>query len=156
MAQDYKYRIEPIWANNDYYVRNLVENMRRQDKEELEKIGVKDVHMEVRESILASDEAYVAYDNHGMVIVIYGVISRKPGGQIWCLGTNNFYKYKKSFVCTCNGLFKKWRRKYHVLWNFVSKENTLSIRWLSACGARFDKGYMVGDNEFWKFAIGGE
>ena len=43
-----------------------------------------------------------------------------------------------------------------MLWNFVSKENTLSIRWLRTYGAKFDKGYMAGSNEFWKFTIGGE
>ncbi len=156
MEQVCKYSIIPIWANSDWLIENLVENMRQQDIDEMDKLGITDRYKEVKESVMASDEAFAAYDSTGKVIVIYGVIDKEPGGQIWCLGSNIFNDYKKSFVCCCMEILKRWRRRYKALWNFVSKENTLSIRWLRTYGAKFDKGYMVGSNEFWKFTIGGE
>ena len=127
MEQACKYSIVPIWANSDWFIENLVENMRQQDIDEMDKLGVKDRYKEVKESVMASDEAFAAYDSTGKVIVIYGVIDKEPGGQIWCLGSNIFNDYKKSFVCCCMEILKRWRRRYKVLWNFVSKENTLSI-----------------------------
>ena len=156
MEQVYKYEILPMKENKYWYINDLTDNLRPQDRDELSQLGVTDIHKEIADSVRASDEAYVAVDNMGKVIVMYGVIRREPGGQIWCLGSNTFNDYKKSFVCCCMEILKRWRRRYKVLWNFVSKENTLSIRWLRTYGAKFDKGYMVGSNEFWKFTIGGE
>ena len=156
MEQACKYSIVPIWANSDWFIENLVENMRQQDIDEMDKLGVKDRYKEVKESVMASDEAFAAYDSPGKVIVIYGVIDKEPGGQIWCLGTRLFNEYKKSFVCGCMAVLKRWLGIYGNLWNFVSRDNELSIRWLKTYGAKFDKGYMKDGNEFWKFTIGGD
>ncbi|MBQ5733097.1 MAG: DUF2833 domain-containing protein, partial [Selenomonadaceae bacterium] len=67
-----------------------------------------------------------------------------------------FNEFKKSFVCGCMVVLKKWRAIYGTLWNYVARSNVLSIRWLKTYGASFDRGYMKNGNEFWKFTIGGE
>lgn len=156
MEQDYKYAILPTKAHYFHHVKNLADNMRKQDIEELKKLGVTDLREEIEYSIRMSEEAFVALNPDGNIIVMYGVIKTELGGQIWCLGTDLFHEFKKSFVCNCLLVLKKWKKEYGTLWNFVSKENKLSIRWLKTYNAKFDKGYMVGDNEFWKFTIGGK
>ena len=60
MEQACKYSIVPIWANSDWFIENLVENMRQQDIDEMDKLGVKDRYKEVKESVMASDEAFAA------------------------------------------------------------------------------------------------
>lgn len=156
MEQVYKYEILPMKENKYWYINDLTDNLRPQDRDELSQLGITDIHKEIADSVRASDEAYVAVDNMGKVIVMYGVIRREPGGQIWCLGTRRFNEFKKSFVCGCMVVLKKWRAIYGTLWNYVARSNVLSIRWLKTYGASFDKGYMKNGNEFWKFTIGGE
>ncbi len=156
MEQDYKYTIIPIWVNYDYYAKDLARHMRKQDVEELQALGITDIEEEIRLSVKNSKECYAAVDGEGHVIVMYGIVEKEPGGMVWCLGTDLFLKYRKSFVKGCISVFARWRKKYHVLWNMVSKENTASIRWLRMFGTKFYKGYMVGGNEFWRFEIGGE
>lgn len=156
MVEGYKFTIVPVWANQDYYTNDLAKNMRQQDLDELHALGVKDIAEEIRKSVMASDEAFAAYDDSGRVIVMYGVVNKEPGGMVWCLGSDLFPRFKKSFVSGCMMVFRRWIKKYSLLWNFVSKENTLSIRWLGMFKARFEPYYMVNGNEFWKFEIGGE
>ncbi len=156
MEQDYKYEIIPIGANYDYYAKELARNMRKQDIDELQALGITDIENEIVLSVKNSKESYVALDGKGSVIVMYGIVEREPGGMVWCMGTDLFLKYRKSFVKECIGVFKGWRKKYPVLWNMVSKENTASIRWLKTFGTKFEKGYMINGHEFWKFEIGGE
>lgn len=155
MEKGCRYEVLPMKAEKYWYIDELAENLRPQDREELACLGVENINGEIKESVEASAEAYVALDNDGRVIVMYGVIDKEPGGQIWCLGTMRFNGFKKTFVCGCMEVLRKWRSIYGTLWNYVSKENLLSIRWLRTYGAKFDKGYMKDGNEFWKFEIGG-
>ena len=156
MEQDYKYKIIPVGANFDYYAKDLARNMRKQDIDELQALGITDIENEIVLSVKNSRESYAALDGEGNVIVMYGVVEKEPGGMVWCMGTDLFLKYRKSFVKGCIDVFKWWRKKYPVLWNMVSKENTASIRWLKMFGTKFEKGYMINGHEFWKFEIGGE
>lgn len=155
MEQACRYEVLPMTTGKYWYIDELAEDLRPQDREELCQLGVKDIRREILESVEASDEAYVAVDNRGKVIVMYGVIAKEPGGQIWCLGTRRFNGFKKTFVCGCMVVLRKWRRIYGTLWNYVARDNLLSIRWLRTYGAKFDKGYMTNGNEFWRFEIGG-
>ena len=83
MEQVYKYEILPMKENKYWYINDLTDNLRPQDRDELSQLGITDIHKEIADSVRASDEAYVAVDNMGKVIVMYGVIRREPGGQIW-------------------------------------------------------------------------
>lgn len=156
MERGYRYEVLPMEARKYWYINDLAANLRPQDMNEFHQLGITNPYKEIEDSLKSSDEAYVAVNGKGKVIVMYGVIRREPGGQIWCLGTRLFNEYKKSFVCGCMAVLKRWLGIYGNLWNFVSRDNELSIRWLKTYGAKFDKGYMKDGNEFWKFTIGGD
>ena len=156
MERGYRYEVLPMEARKYWYINDLAANLRPQDMNEFHQLGITNPYKEIEDSLKSSDEAYVAVNGEGKVIVMYGVIRREPGGQIWCLGTRFFNEYKKSFVCGCMAVLKRWLGIYGNLWNFVSRDNELSIRWLKTYGAKFDKGYMKDGNEFWKCTIGGD
>lgn len=157
MEQDCKYYTLPVWANCDYYAKDLATNMREQDIEELNALGITDFVREITDSVRASDEAYVAYDAQGSVIVMYGIISsRGPGGQIWCLGSRRFNGFKKTFIHDCMKVLKQWEKRYKLLWNYIYQGNNKSIRWLGTYGAKFYRGFKINGNEFYRFEIGGE
>lgn len=158
MEQDCKrYEILPMTSSKTWYIEDLVENLRQQDIDEMSKLGIEDFFREILDSVAASKESYVAINQNGKVIVMYGVIDHGEDAQIWCIGSKFFSEYKKSFVAGCMAVIRKWLGMYKMLWNYVSKENGLSIRWLDIVfGARFTMGFEKNGNRFYRFEIGGK
>lgn len=155
MVQDYKIsRLDP--EKDIDFLNDLHENMRLQDLEEMAAMGLTDSRKELMDTVLASVECFKVVDGSGRAITAYGVIKGNevnPGGQVWCLGTYLLNIYALPFTRNCKKVFVKWLKEYDQLWNFVSKENTLSLRWLKACGAEFQLGIMYNGHRFYKFIV---
>lgn len=106
-----------------------------------------------------SRRARAAYVD-GRLVAVYGVLSRtalSDEGNPWLAGTDLLLRrdVRREFarqtrdqvIWACDG--------YSRLWNIVSSENTLAIRWLKWIGFVFDgTAYDIRGHRFLKFQIG--
>lgn len=119
----------------DCYV--LASNMREQDKNELEALGVKPLDA-LLEGLNSNIECHTVLED-GKILAMFGLNDVGYAIVPWMLGSYEIEKNKK-FVCHWGKVvIRRWLEKYAYLSNVVHSENSVSIRWLKYLGATFEK-----------------
>lgn len=115
-------------------VLEIAENLRPEDRRELETATGHSAVEAVFRSLASSEWAYVSRYK-GEPHAVFGVTS---GGVIWMVGTKAIekspiatLKLAREFIA---GLLE---HHYQILWNQVDARNTLHIRWLESLGFSF-------------------
>jgi|TARA_B110000908_G_C10249825_1_gene451237 hypothetical protein len=130
--------------------------LREADKEELKvSCGLGPVTALTR-SLQASDAAYVAVDEAGVPILMFGVVN---SGQVsvgvpWMLGGKGIYQHTKQLKAECKQWLDVVHTDYDLLFNYVHAENPKAIRWLQWMGftmVRLVPNYGVGQKPFYEF-----
>ena len=130
--------------------------LREADKEELKvSCGLGPVTALTR-SLQASDAAYVAVDEAGVPILMFGVVN---SGQVsvgvpWMLGGKGIYQHTKQLKAECMQWLDVVHTDYDLLFNYVHAENPKAIRWLQWMGftmVRLVPNYGVGQKPFYEF-----
>ena len=107
-------------------------------------------------SLQASDAAYVAVDEAGVPILMFGVVN---SGQVsvgvpWMLGGKGIYQHTKQLKAECKQWLDVVHTDYDLLFNYVHAENPKAIRWLQWMGftmVRLVPNYGVGQKPFYEF-----
>lgn len=101
-----------------------------------------------------SEECYSVWKGE-KVIGMFGVSSYSlPKGfaSIWFLGSDDVRQYPITFVKEGKRFVEKQLQKYDILMNYVSSQNTDSIRWLRAIGMIISNKYtVINDCNFLQF-----
>ena len=121
-------------------VKEIVANIRTQDKDEMAYCGIDDLCYGLEHSVDYSTECYIATNDKGKILCVFGVsriIHAEYGRPVWLIGTKDMIGYSKEFVIHSRNIIDRWLEKYGQLYNFVSETNTQSIRWLKSIGAVF-------------------
>lgn len=121
--------------NADYKtVLEIAENLRPEDRRELETATGRTAVEAVFRSLAVSEIAYVSRYK-GEPHAVFGVA---PSGVVWMVGTKaiekapmSTYKAAKEII---HGLLEN---HYETLWNHVDCRNELHIKWLKALGFNF-------------------
>lgn len=140
--------------DEEEFIKEFVSDLRDADKKEMATF-VDNPLLEITESINASIEAYKAQTLDNKPLALFGVtaVSETKGFLIWCVGTNELSKYRKSFVKISKNVLKKWLTEYKLLFNFVSLENKNAVNWLKWLGAKFEKPFKIKNKEYIFFTL---
>lgn len=129
----------------------LAGSMRKEDREELEAQG-RMPYGGLYESMTTSVEAFYAIHGH-MPLAAFGIGICPGGHSIWMLGTTMCDKHKKALVACMQDYIKDALKKYKVLTNYISKDNTKALRVIKKMGAVFGEEVETGGKVFVRFTL---
>ena len=107
-------------------------------------------------SIHASDEAWVAVDEEGVAILMFGVVNagQEFVGVPWMLGSDGIYQHTRQLQSQCRQWLDVIHEDYSLLYNYVHAENPKAIRWLQWMGftiVQLIPEFGVGKEPFYEF-----
>lgn len=156
MAVVNKFNFLRCKKNEEKFLNEFLKDMRKADIEEISALR-NDIHKELEESLMNSSVAIKVLSPDDKPLCIYGVTEIKgvEGYLIWCVGTNELMKYKKSFVKMSKHILGNWKKQYGIMYNCVSVDNKKAIAWLKYLGATFSEPFPVGEDDkyFMKFVL---
>lgn len=129
----------------------LAGSMRKEDREELEAQG-RMPYGGLYESMTTSIEAYYAV-HENMPLAVFGIGLCPEGCSIWMLGTTMCEHHKKALVACMQDYVKDSLKKYKVLTNHISKDNTKALRVIKKMGATFEEEVETGGKTFVRFTL---
>lgn len=143
--------IIPFTGNKEIAVKlakALAKTMRTEDKKECMAAGYSPFKSAL-ESLLLSDEAYVAEAEEGPVM-LFGITG---DGLIWALGSSFIEKHKKALVACGMDYIKECLNRHSFLYNYISEDNIKALRFIRRAGAETGAGISIGNTRFLKFVI---
>lgn len=132
----------------------IFENMRPMDRKEITALCDNEQEA-IMQSIVLSDEAYVAKNEKRKPIMIFGFV--KKSNCIWALGTVFVDLYHKELVKIGMQYINDCKKEYGYMTNWIHEDNTKALRYIKRAGAIFtdicktEKGDI-----FIRFEIGGK
>lgn len=129
----------------------LAGGLRKEDREELEAQG-RMPYGGFYESMTTSIEAFYAIHEH-MPLAAFGIGICPEGHSIWMLGTTMCDRHKKALVACMHDYIKDALKKYKVLTNYISKDNTKALRVIERMGAEFGDEVETGGKVFVRFTL---
>jgi len=124
------YKVETVIDD----ILELSDNLRFEDKRELEDLGYPDPLLPLIESFHNSDECWtIKVKENNKVAGVYGV----NDGLIWLMATPEILKGKIQFLRNCRQEVERLNTKYPVLYNIVDSRNDLHLKWLQFCNFEF-------------------
>lgn len=130
--------------HEESFLNEFLKDIRKADIEEISAF-TNDIRKELEESIQNSNVAIKVLSKDNKPLCIYGVTKIKgiEGHMIWCVGTNEMMKYKKSFVKMSKHILGNWKKQYGTMYNCVSVDNKKAIAWLKYLGANFSEPFPI-------------
>jgi len=123
-------------------IRELAEELRDCDREELEAANFSPVEEIIRQSVNLSTCSCAATTPDGKLVALFGVAPPTLVGEtaaIWMLATNRLYKHGLSATKIARRFIKYSLKVYPHLENWVYEGNTASIEWLRVLGFTVEK-----------------
>lgn len=134
--------------------RALTNNIREDDKKEIEDAGLK-ILPSVYDSIISSTIVYKA-EQGNTLLCLFGVREEKEDAVIWALGTQDLIKHKRTIVTAGLDFVRECKQKYRWLYNFISLDNKRALRFIRKAGAVLCSPTIINGNPFFKFLIKGD
>lgn len=132
----------------------IFENLRQMDRKEINAL-CDDEQEAIMQSIVLSDESYVAKDEKRKPIMIFGFV--KKSNCIWALGTVFVDLYHKELVKIGLQYIKDCKEKYGYMTNWIHEDNTKALRYIKRAGAIFTDTCKTEKGDiFVRFEIGGK
>lgn len=132
----------------------IFKNLRQIDRKEITAL-CDDEQEAIMQSIVLSDEAYVAKDEKRKPIMIFGFV--KKSNCIWALGTVFVDMYQKELVKIGMQYINDCKKKYGYMTNWIHEDNTKALRYIKRAGALFTDTCKTEKGDiFIRFEIGGK
>lgn len=132
----------------------IFKNLRQIDRKEITAL-CDDEQEAIMQSIVLSDEAYVAKDEKRKPIMIFGFV--KKSNCIWALGTVFVDLYQKELVKIGMQYINDCKKKYGYMTNWIHEDNTKALRYIKRAGALFTDTCKTEKGDiFIRFEIGGK
>jgi hypothetical protein len=136
---------------------SIATNMRREDLNEIQAIGVPDPHEALCKGMAQSKpECYVASVKE-VPIAMFGVVpfdDEPKFGSIWLLGTDQIKEVPISFLKKSRKVLPAIIEPYEMVCNVVDKRNEVHIKWIKWLGFSFIRETICGpeNRPFYEFA----
>lgn len=132
----------------------IFENLRQMDKKEITAL-CDDEQEAIMQSIVLSDESYVAKDEKRKPIMIFGFV--KKSNCIWALGTVFVDLYQKELVKIGMQYINDCKKEYGYMTNWIHEDNKKALRYIKHAGALFTDTCKTEKGDiFIRFEIGGK
>ena len=131
-----------------------MEGLRAQDVAEVTASGERDATSALVLSVLQSDPYVFTILAYGVPCAIFGVAGSGEDeltGHPWMLGTDRTLSIARDLIVQTPYWVEFLSRIYPRLTNLVSKENTVSLRWLARMGFEFGEDVDVNGTPFVEF-----
>lgn len=117
----------------------LAGNLRRRDSDEVLAAGFPS-ERDALEYSFSRSEVRLTVERDGVPLAMFGLVPGPEGAPAcaWLLGAQGLGAIKKSFVKLARITLDIFLANYPVIYNYVDERYTDTIRWLEACGARFE------------------
>lgn len=116
----------------------IASDLRKADLVDIRAFSNDDPAKVLEESIANLNEFTYVIEQKGVAIAIFGIVPHSNlSAVIWMIGTNKLVKVKIPFLRNCKFWVEAFSELYPVLFNAVSKANTLHISWLKWLGFKF-------------------
>jgi len=130
-------------------IQELTPRLRQDDINEIEALGFNSL-ISLMDGYLISDECYSVFvDNH--IIGMFGI--NITSHSIWFLGSDGCNDAKREWVKAGRYYINHFLELSPVLFNTVSTQNKLHIKWLKRMGAKFSAPYLFNNHYFQDFYI---
>jgi hypothetical protein len=123
-------------------IRELAEELRDCDREELEAANFSPVEEIIRQSVNLSTCSCAATTPDGKLVALFGVAPPTlvgDKGAMWMLATDRLYKYPVGATKLARRFVEYSLRLYPQLENWVFEGNTHSVAWLKVLGFTVEK-----------------
>ncbi len=132
----------------------IFKNLRQIDRKEITALCDNEQEA-IMQSIVLSDEAYVAKNEKRKPIMIFGFV--KESNCIWALGTIFVDLYHKELVKIGLQYINDCKEKYGYMTNWIHEDNTKALRYIKRAGALFTDTCKTEKGDiFIRFEIGGK
>jgi hypothetical protein len=112
--------------------------LRKADLKEIEAYSKLDPGTLIEDTIKIYGSSTYTIEHKGLPIGLFGVVpSTKIAGVIWMVGSDDIVSLKIPFLRNCRFWVEAFSELYPILFNVVSKANTLHIDWLKWLGFKF-------------------
>lgn len=130
-----------VEAPEEWMVQHIADNMRDQDRVEIERSSGRDYKKVLFSSVEGSDEVHVVLvDGEPFgVFGIYTSCSLSMEGAIWYIGTDRIHDVYRQFLKASKRYVVERMKTFNVLYNYVDVDNTVSYRWLKWLGFEFEE-----------------
>ncbi len=118
----------------------LARRLRAVDLHEIAVLSGRTPEAALQRAFETTSQAWSIVDAEGVPFAMFGVATYSPGvGSVWLLATDDFTRaeHRRPFARHCRAWVEAMQADYPILFNFISRENALSIRWLKWCGFEF-------------------
>ena len=121
----------------------LKDNLRDQDKAEMEFMGVESIENALLFGFETPESECYTVVFKGKVAAMFGVapVETDETATIWMLSTNEVRKFPKRFLKIAKEYVQESMKKYETLWNYIHPSNTLSLKLLEILKAEFRWGF---------------
>lgn len=132
----------------------IFENLRQIDRKEITAL-CDDEQEAIMQSIVLSNEAYVAKNEKRKPIMIFGFV--KKSNCIWALGTVFVDLYQKELVKIGMKYINDCKKEYGYMTNWIHEDNKKALRYIKHAGALFTDTCKTEKGDiFVRFEIGGK
>ena len=114
----------------------FLEDIRKEDKEELEFFLGTDFKEKFLELSLDSENSYFLFDDNDNPVAIGGFspVSNPKIAQVWLLCTNKAIEHRIELYKFIKGKIELYKEKFEIMYNFIFKSNFDALLWLKRCG----------------------
>lgn len=138
----------------------MAERMRDMDRAEFTAMTHGEPHRDSLIKLMRGSRVAKAAYVDGYLVAVYGVIARNAlttEGHPWLAATDRIDRkdVRRLFIKHTRTEFASMIGGFSYLWNLVSDDNDVAIRWLKWIGFEFDgSSYEIGGLRFLKFEAG--
>lgn len=138
-------------------IQDLIDNIRPEDKVEIEALSEYSLEDTIRASIQMQADAK-AWVVEGKVACVYGVVPHQDSdktGVIWMIATDIFDENRTTFARGCKKVFEEMIKGYDYLFNYIHSANHVSIEWLQWLGFTICEPEQIGrqGETFYRFEM---
>ena len=147
-----------VGAANQIAADSIATNMRQEDLNEIQAMGVPDPHEALRKGMVHSKPECYTASVKGVPIAMFGVVPFDDDpkfGSIWLLGTDRIKtEVPISFLKKSRKVLPTLIEPYEMVCNVVDKRNEVHIKWIKWLGFSFIRETICGpeNRPFYEFA----
>jgi hypothetical protein len=132
---------------------DLIENLQEANKVEIKRSTGMTHEQIIPMAVNYSNETYYATVD-GSVACIFGIVVKKKGACVWCMGTDVLKTIPTFFMKRSKKIVKEWVSIHKILYNYIDAENTETFKWLQWLGASFSRvKYGIDGDDFIYFEL---
>ena len=139
------------------HVKELAENLRPEDRAELQALSSKSVEETIRQSVARSDEVWTALADDTVIGMLGISPYTKLSGKAcpWFLSTNTLSKHPKVLLRATKIAVEYWLTKYEEFECYVDSTYPKSVRWMEWAGFTKSGPYLIGPKQhpFYKMTM---